>query len=231
MKPQSAFFIGTDGELKYFSMPEKETLYCDCRDCHEASERRYSKAIEVAKTEAVDIHDMYVYQVLMHRYFPHYIDYSKTPKDNFNMYATRGHVYPISMDQDIEVVDGDVHTCPSCTRDCYTFREPCKKKVARIIPKEPPTGIQLIAIEREEQLKKHNRTVASDVELNSGYQLSTAAARLIVDDAGGYWSSGLCPEGWSQSIWDKMTNKSYKERLIIAGALIAAEIDRINASR
>lgn len=91
------------------------------------------------------------------------------------------------------------------------------------------TGAQLIAIEREEQLKKHNRTIALDVELNSEYQLSKAAATLIIDDAGGYWSSDLCPEGWNQTIWDKMTNKSYKERLIIAGALIAAEIDRLNA--
>jgi hypothetical protein len=151
MKTLSAFFIGTDGELKYFSMPEKETLYCDCRDCYEASERRYSKAIEVAKTEAVDIHDMYVYQVLMHRYFPHYIDYSKTPKDNFNMHAACGHVYPITMNEEIEVVEvpadsGFMHV------DSTSY--PTFKKVARIIPKKA-----------EDEHQVHERVKSDDVAM------------------------------------------------------------------
>ena len=39
----------------------------------------------------------------------------------------------------------------------------------------------------------------------------------------------LVPEGWSFELFKKMCNKPYKERLVIAGALIAAEIDRLNA--
>ena len=89
------------------------------------------------------------------------------------------------------------------------------------------TGIELIAQERKEQIKKHLRSVEYDVNFNSDNQLSKAAAGLCVDDIGGYWSFKTLPEGWDQQIWDKMTNKSYKERLIIAGALIAAEIDRL----
>jgi len=36
------------------------------------------------------------------------------------------------------------------------------------------------------------------------------------------------PEGWNEERWNKMLNKSDERRLVIAGALIAAEIDRLN---
>lgn len=107
-------------------------------------------------------------------------------------------------------------------------------KPKRYIPESSPKkeeesedGISLIAKERTEQLTKHGRSVYLDFLQNSDGQLSDAASKLCVDDKGGYWSTELLPTGWDQVIWDKMTNKSYKERIIIAGALIAAEIDRI----
>lgn len=89
------------------------------------------------------------------------------------------------------------------------------------------TGIELIEQEREEQLNKHGRSVELDVTYNDDNQLARAAVRLIEDD----WCIGIQkspPEGWHPKIWDHMIKKSYKDRLIIAGALIAAEIDRLN---
>lgn len=65
----------------------------------------YNKAIERAKEEAVKVDDPYIYQMAMHRYFPHHIDYSKTPKDNFAMCAEQGCVYTINMEEKIEVVN------------------------------------------------------------------------------------------------------------------------------
>jgi hypothetical protein len=85
------------------------------------------------------------------------------------------------------------------------------------------TGIELIAEERAEQLTKHNRTIESDVEQNNNYELRRGAIALLEDDRtkfSGFWNSQIC---------EKMINKSYKERLIIAGAFIAAEIDRLQA--
>jgi len=38
-----------------------------------------------------------------------------------------------------------------------------------------------------------------------------------------------CPQGWDESYFAKLLDKPYKERLVIAGALIAVEIDRLNA--
>jgi len=84
------------------------------------------------------------------------------------------------------------------------------------------SGVELIAIERQEQIEKHDRTIESDVLENLDYQLADAA-RLIM------WPRIVYekPRGWNQRIWQKMVEKAYKERLIIAGALIAAEIDRL----
>jgi len=89
------------------------------------------------------------------------------------------------------------------------------------------TGIELIAIERTEQIKKHGRTIQSDVEENTEDQLPTAALWLI---EGGLTMRQRVPSQWDEDIWHKMIDKPYKERLIIAGALIAAEIDRLQNS-
>lgn len=89
------------------------------------------------------------------------------------------------------------------------------------------TGIELIVIERQEQVEKHGRTLAKDRE-NKKNQLSFAAQMLshpkgdIID-----WDCNMNLPGWDKEIWNKMIKKPYKERLIIAGALIAAEIDRV----
>lgn len=87
------------------------------------------------------------------------------------------------------------------------------------------TGIELIAKEREEQTIKHRRTVDEDVRFNTKGQLSVAAGILsqkFIPD-----NMDLIPKEWDEIIWSKMLRKSYRERLIIAGALIAAEIDRL----
>jgi hypothetical protein len=96
------------------------------------------------------------------------------------------------------------------------------------------TGVELIAQERQEQIEKHNRSIEVDVILNTKGQLSEAAAMLAYNESNCLELDEIaldhCPEGWDQQIWSKMVYKPYKERLIIAGALIAAEIDRLNNS-
>lgn len=91
-------------------------------------------------------------------------------------------------------------------------------------------GVELISEERAEQIKKHKRSIQSDVKHNWNNQLSFAAALLSAPNPQQFWSPANnygCPQGWNQKIWDKMRKKPYKERLIIAGALLAAEIDRL----
>jgi len=92
------------------------------------------------------------------------------------------------------------------------------------------TGVELIAIERQEQIEKHGRTIEQDVEFNSDFEkpLTKAAAALTVEYGNALASEAMKPQGWDAAIWKKMMSKPYKERLIIAGAFIAAEIDRMN---
>lgn len=93
------------------------------------------------------------------------------------------------------------------------------------------TGIELIAQERAEQLSKHNRTIEQDVKNNDSEELICGAMALLNIDFPDEIIEGRdiskFPSKWDNSICQKMVNKPYKERLIIAGALIAAEIDRL----
>lgn len=86
-------------------------------------------------------------------------------------------------------------------------------------------GIERIAVERQEQIHKHQRTVLHDVLQNKNCQLTFGAERLVIPELDVY--NYNAPDGWDEKLWEKMTSKPYKERLIIAGALIAAEIDRL----
>lgn len=98
------------------------------------------------------------------------------------------------------------------------------------------SGIELIAEERKEQFEKHHRTIDEDVQLNNRDQLMKAVRQLVRSekDRDGIEKAFnamayTTPDGWSQKIFSKMISKPYRERLIIAGALIAAEIDRLSA--
>lgn len=87
-------------------------------------------------------------------------------------------------------------------------------------------GIELIVTERLEQIEKHGWTLDHDTQWSNG-ELCHAVKGLLLDDEMMRVVVGI-PNGWDGQIWDKLARKSYKERLVIAGALIAAELDRIN---
>lgn len=86
---------------------------------------------------------------------------------------------------------------------------------------QPSTGIELIANERKEQILKHGYTGGHDVQENNHEQLASAALGAIIGEFGEF------PASWSDTACLKIINKTKKERLIIAGALLAAEIDRL----
>ena len=88
------------------------------------------------------------------------------------------------------------------------------------------TGIELIAQERQEQIEKHKISTKEDREFNFSRELILGAEALIAHKGEGDYT--YFPAQWDIEICKKMIEKSYKERLIIAGALIAAELDRID---
>ena len=84
------------------------------------------------------------------------------------------------------------------------------------------TGVELIAAERAEHVEKHGYTVQGDRSRNDDCELTDAAIGAISAD------STKFPITWKLPYIKKICDKTYKERLILAGALIAAEIDRIS---
>lgn len=94
------------------------------------------------------------------------------------------------------------------------------------------TGIELIAQERKEQIEKHGYTIEKDTEEQISFQLSGVATLLCIPD---FKDVGLevedleehRPFNWNKQRFIKLVKKPYVERLVIAGALIAAEIDRL----
>lgn len=92
------------------------------------------------------------------------------------------------------------------------------------------TGIELIAEERQEQIEKHGWTLEHDKEHELGILVKVAAVLAVshtdayVEDEAGECSS-------YDNIWG-LEHKHKNDtiyRLKVAGALIAAEIDRLNA--
>lgn len=83
------------------------------------------------------------------------------------------------------------------------------------------TGIELITQERKEQIEKHGFDVANE-EFYSDNELIKAALFAINP----YMSEW--PNGWDEKFRLTIINKPNQiERLKIAGAFIAAEIDRM----
>lgn len=97
-----------------------------------------------------------------------------------------------------------------------------KGVIAEIVERlpEPMPGLSAIIEQREKQLKL-GRDVVHDNKYNAAGELLDVAAALIKNDPDLFGRSG-----WSWDWWEKITAKPEKERLAIAGALIAAEIDR-----
>ena len=92
--------------------------------------------------------------------------------------------------------------------------------------KKELTGADLILAERKRQISKHKFDVKHDLKVNKGGQIEKAVIKLIDGNAAG---RKVAPHRWSPEGWVKMFKKPLKEKLIVAGALIAARIDMILA--
>lgn len=92
------------------------------------------------------------------------------------------------------------------------------------------TGVELIAQERERQINKEGWTPEHDDDHELG-EMAVAAACYAVSGlevivATKDSINGVDAFPWDPS-WDKRNKHDRKRQLVIAGALIAAEIDRL----
>ena len=83
------------------------------------------------------------------------------------------------------------------------------------------TGVELIAEERNEQIEKHGFNDIHDSE-HLDCELMQAAVYLLTQDEYYY------PPEWDKKWLEKFKKKDYVGRLKVAGALIAAELDRLH---
>lgn len=81
-------------------------------------------------------------------------------------------------------------------------------------------GIELIAKERQEQIEKHGWNIEKDKCYKSEELLK--AALFCIDQ-----KRFEFPWGWIEKFRTKIVRKNRVQQLIVAGAFIAAEIDRI----
>lgn len=96
------------------------------------------------------------------------------------------------------------------------------------------SGIELIAAERQEQIEKHGFDLNHDArQYNSSGELIQAACYILCKDSllikahPADLRYALYPARWNNDFKKKFDSKDELQSLIIAGALIAAEIDRI----
>lgn len=96
------------------------------------------------------------------------------------------------------------------------------------------TGIELIAEERQRQIEKEGWTAEHDAEHKEG-ELANAAAyyamtQETIDFIDDEWGNDMHLHIWPFDLkWLKRTPKNRIRELQKAGALIAAEIDRLQA--
>ena len=82
------------------------------------------------------------------------------------------------------------------------------------------TGIEEIAEERAEQINKHGITLERDQQYDSQELIDAAVS--IATDSPAHWP-------WNPTLLVHYKSKSTIEKLRIAGALLAAEIDRLKS--
>lgn len=109
-----------------------------------------------------------------------------------------------------------------CNFEGCSTRE-CEKKIKNNIMK---TGIELIAEEREKQIKKHGFTgehYALHPEWYDKGQLIEAAHKLSF-----IMANNETPKNWDKDWFTDLCRRPHQERLIIAATFLAAEYDRVN---
>lgn len=81
-------------------------------------------------------------------------------------------------------------------------------------------GIEKIIVKRIDQLDKHGYSVKSDLKYVDG-QLNSVASALVTQNPL-HW-----PKDWDFEIYKRWMSEPREEQLAIAGAFLAAEIDRL----
>lgn len=105
--------------------------------------------------------------------------------------------------------------------------------LTKIFPLITPNtiGTQLISAERQKQIDKHGFTAEHHFNNPHWYeadQLQEAAVTLLLQDLMPHDLVSQVPDNWDADWFANLMDRTKKERLIIAGAMISAELDRLD---
>ncbi|MHC4621481.1 MAG: hypothetical protein ACYTEQ_27380 [Planctomycetota bacterium] len=89
------------------------------------------------------------------------------------------------------------------------------------------TGLELIAEERREQVEIHGYDAAHDRHNDQGELAESALCVLAMAQNHDGTAELYWPASWSYNWQQKVEAKDRMGKLIVAGALIAAELDRM----
>ena len=106
------------------------------------------------------------------------------------------------------------------------YDDPGEIAAAALEELEQPSDLDLIAQEREKQISK-GYTVEHDQQCNPECQLAAIASDLCFPYEIEHAPEPPVPINWNPEYWKKLINLPYKDRLRIAGAMLAGELDRI----
>lgn len=88
-------------------------------------------------------------------------------------------------------------------------------------------GVEMIAAERKRQVEMEGWTPEHDAEHTDHSLAQAAACYAVPQDRRGFLFADLWPDSWDESWWKPSADRV--RELVKAGALIAAEIDRLLA--
>ena len=129
-------------------------------------------------------------------------------------------VFPAAPDLAIAAFD-EAHVLRTATQVIATLREERDKA---IVAGQAQTGVELIAAERQRQIAVKGYTPEHD-DAHEGAELLAAAAWYLDNGSEYDFGLGLPPWPWGPDVWKASDDRV--QQLTKAGALIAAEIDRI----
>lgn len=112
--------------------------------------------------------------------------------------------------------------------DAKDFREVIGEAIARVLRFAVSKGVAMVLKERLRQFKK-GYDAAHDATHEADGQLADAAYMILFDhtQGPGCVDDDDEPDGWHQALALKLRKAEPVERLKVAGALLAAEIDRL----
>ena len=96
------------------------------------------------------------------------------------------------------------------------------------------TGAELIALERQRQIEEEGYTLKNDIRYNFNEELAQAASCYALPEVNRFYlrndnkQEGPVHWPWLRPSWKPCPNDRKRE-LVKAGALIAAEIDRLQS--